>query len=303
MRRFISVKDIDVNGSPHVRGEYRMEVAEEYSEFYKQKKHGMPDPVLFKVVDKLFVGDGMHRIAAMEIAKATTQTFEVIDGTWHDCVKFALRSNVANGIRRSNSDKRACAILAVKEFPSLSNVLLADSCAVGDDLIGEVRKEMEDKKLIPRLEKRTGADGRSMPSTKKGIGEAEDKMEKTKGVSGLGKDATGYPLTEKSSIYWDRIQEIVDLRDHVSAIKRSIAIAMKEEDPLFSEFNFSAFEADIDRIDKNLSLAMPYSVCPKCQGNVVEMCRLCSGRGVISKFKFDTGVSEELKNIRKASIK
>ena len=309
MRRFVKISDIDVKGSPHVRGEYRMDIVEEYAEQYRQKKHGMPDPILYKVGDKLLVADGMHRIAAMEMAQATTQTFEVVEGTWQDCVRFALRCNVANGIRRNSADKRACVMLALKEFTGVSDSQLADSCAVGDDLIAQVRKEMEDKKVIPRLATRIGKDGKVRPAKSKGSDEDTGAVEKTEIVSGYGKDSTGYPITEKSSVYWDRRSEVESLLAGLSAICRQINVARgseesgREADLLFAECNFNALEADFDRITTNLQLALPYAVCPSCQGQTVDKCRMCSGRGIISKFKFDTQVPAELKKIRKAGAK
>ncbi len=304
MRKFINIKDINVKGSPHVRGEYRLDVAEEYAERYREKKHGMPDPVLFKVGKELFVGDGMHRIKGMELANATTQTFEVMDGTWEECVSFALCSNVANGIRRSDEDKRACAELSIREFPTLSDVALAEKCLVGKTLIGEVRKMLEASKEIPKVTQRVGRDGRTTSTPKpKGSNDSADTMEKPEVVSGHGKDATGFPLTEKSLVYWNRGAEVEELLKHLKAIERGLMVAKKEKDIMFVECNFNAFEADFDRVITNLELALPYAVCAKCQGQLVDKCRLCGGRGIISKHKFDTGVPAEMKKLRKDSIK
>ncbi len=299
--KIISIADIDIKGSPHVRGEYRQEVAEEYAIQYRLKSHGMPKPVLFQsetIKPALYyVADGMHRIEAMKLAGRKEQAFEVIKGSWHDCVKYALKANVANGIRRSNADKRACVMLALKEFPKLSNGALSDACAVGDDLVASVRKELDG--VIPKFEKRTGKDGRETTAPK-AKHEAESKVEKAQVVAGFGVDATGYPHTQQSVKYWGRADEIKDLLGDIAIVERALKDAKRNKDLLFSEVNFNSMESDLDRISAGLALAMPYAVCPSCSGKLVDTCKLCRGRGVISKFLWDTGVPKELKKIRGA---
>ncbi len=294
-KKLITISDINTKGSPHVRGEYRSDVAEEYSAQYKHRNHTMPEPVLFRVGEDLFVADGMHRIKAMELAGLKVQTFDVRVGSWQECVKYALSANVANGIRRSNSDKRACVTLALKEFPKLSNGALSDYCAVGDDLVASVRKDLDGS--IPKFEKRTGKDGREMPAPK-GKHEAEDKVEKAQVVAGYGVDATGYPLTAKSAKFWGRSDEVASMLRDIHGIEFKLKESKKHKDPLYSEINFNSIEADIERVESQLKLAIPHTVCPSCQGMLVETCKLCSGRGVISKFKWETSVPKELKKIR-----
>jgi hypothetical protein len=296
--KLIKLELINIKESPHVRSEYKQDTAEEYAEQYKVDKSQMPDCVLFETsAGNYLVADGMHRIAAMKLAGLKSNTFDVRTGSRTDCVKFALKCNLSHGIRRSSADKRACVELALREFGEVSNNSLSDACGVGVDLVIKVRQELESKKEIPKFEKLKSSDGREFKRKNKDE-EDSNSVEESKVESGFGKDKTGYPHTANSFKYADRSQEVASLIFSVSDAFKKIKKAKSDKDLLYCEVNFNSIETDFERIIMMLKVAIPYAVCPSCQGQVVDKCRLCSGRGVISQFKYETGVSEELKKIR-----
>jgi len=296
--KLIKLEHINIKESPHVRSEYKQETAEEYAEQYKLDKAEMPDCILFETsAGSYLVADGMHRIAAMKLAGMKSNTFDVRSGSRTDCVKFALKCNVSHGIRRSSADKRACVELALREFGEVSNNSLSDACGVGVDLVIKVRQELEKKKVIPKFDKLKSSDGREF-KRKQTDEDDSDNMEKGKVVSGYGKDKTGYPHTANSAKYAERAEEVMSLIDSISESYKTIRKAKSEKDLLYCEVNFNSIETDFERVLMMLKVAVPYAVCPSCQGQIVDKCRLCSGRGVISQFKYETGVSEELKKIR-----
>jgi len=300
--KLIKLEHINIKESPHVRSEYKQETAEEYAEQYKLDKAEMPDCILFETsAGSYLVADGMHRIAAMKLAGMKSNTFDVRSGSRTDCVKFALKCNVSHGIRRSSADKRACVELALREFGEVSNNSLSDACGVGVDLVIKVRQELESKKQIPKFEKLKSSDGREF-KRKKQNEEDSDTVEEGKVVSGFGKDKTGYPHTANSFKYAGRTDEVSTLINSITDAYKTLKKAKSDKDLLFCELNFNSIETDFERVIMMLKVAIPYAVCPSCQGQVVDKCRLCSGRGIISQFKFDTGVSDELKKIRRMKI-
>ncbi len=154
---------IDLKASPKVRSSVRKDVVDEYFDLYEAKEK-MPEVVLFEVTkERYLVADGMHRVSAMmqfpEISK-WAWTMDVRKGDYAECLRFALRANDKHGLRRSNEDKRQSVITALKEFPKTSNVLLAEIAGVGDELVAELRKDLTNANIIPKVEKTTGKDGK-----------------------------------------------------------------------------------------------------------------------------------------------
>ena len=89
--------------------------------------------------------------------------------------------------------------------------------------------------------------------------------------------------------------------DELGQFERKLKKAQSMEDLMFAEVNISAAMADIDKIYTNLRTAIPYAVCTQCQGQPKTQpkgeCRLCIGRGVISKFRWDK-VPAEIRKMR-----
>lgn len=315
MKKIISLADIDVTHSPVVRAEYRHEIAEEYAEQYRLKKNTMPMPVLFLVGKTWLIGDGLHRINAMKMAGLKQHVFEVMEGSRHDCVRYALMSNVGHGIRRTNADKWTCVKLALHEFNGMSDAIIADYCAVANSFVATVRNAMIEAKELEPVDTRTGADGKVRPSnitrTKVEPSKTKENSEKTASeaasaapsiavVPGAGEavlDETGYAVPDRARPVWDRRHEIDPFLDTIESLKADIEKAAASGDILFAEVSFKALIADCANVRGQLLLAKPFATCPNCQGQLPEKCRLCLGKGVVSKFRYDTA-PEELKKMR-----
>ncbi len=67
---------------------------DEYADRYKEKT-SMPAPILFvKVKGKLLIGDGWHRLLAMQKLGLETARCEMRFGSFQDCLKFALEGEL-----------------------------------------------------------------------------------------------------------------------------------------------------------------------------------------------------------------
>lgn len=328
MKKLFKAKDldkIDHDGSPKVRDEVRKDTVQEYAENYEALVK-MPEPVLFEVEkDHYLIGDGWHRIAAMHSLGdkgAQSWIFDVQKGSYEDCLVFALQANLRHGVRRSNADKRQCAITAVQQFYEKSNEAIASVAGVGPTLVMEVRSEMEHKDKIPVSTTRKGKDGKVYARSSKRGPESNKKDKKTNdstkvevagavpdSTASVGKfiaptdeyDKTGYIIPEDIKPLWERSDEIEEIMSRLSEIKCVVDKAIKASDPLYAEVSNSII-ADLKMVREAVSYALPYSVCPTCNGKNSAKCGFCRGRGLVSEIRYGT-VSESLRKIREATCK
>lgn len=329
------IDKIDLKHSPVVRAEMNDDAVENYADAYRTKKN-MPPCVLFETAQgALLVADGRHRIAGMTKAGVKLTRFEVYKGTYEDCTKFALGCNTSHGVQRTNADKRIAVRLALQTFPKISNAQIAEIAAVGDDMVAGIRKELEGIKSIPQAEKRTGRDGKnydpSANSSHRKTTTAEPKNHENKGkpedsknpnpvpsrpasngsshqadALPVHRDETGYPIPEGILSLWQRRCEVTVLLEQLDSIKKRVSAALaegkeKERDPIFAEVR-NTILTDFANLKMQINRAVPYAVCPYCQGKLTDNCTFCSHRGFVSESLFRT-ISEDLKKIRAVASK
>src|SRR5438552_14108 len=115
-------------------------------------------------------------------------------------------------------------------------------------------------------------------------------------------DKTGYPVPARAMKYWSRAKEMQGLLDLISAARSAIR-KQNQDDRIFVELRLQEVVAILNDAYRQFAVAVPYAVCPTCQGQAPDTCRLCTGRGVISKFRFTTCVPSDLKAVRDKAIK
>lgn len=112
------------------------------------------------------------------------------------------------------------------------------------------------------------------------------------------RDKTNYPIPDHRLELFDREHEAKALLTHISDVRSTLRRAKETRDKLFSPIDIDGALTDLDRIFTELKLAVPYAVCPWCQGQTSDQCKACKKRGVISEFAWKTQVPEELRTIR-----
>lgn len=134
--------------------------------------------------------------------------------------------------------------------------------------------------------------------TAKAITKAAAEVDKPRITAGppIVKDEVGINVPAKALVYWNRRDEILEMMKDLSDIKVQIASSQKADDPMYIEIGNSTI-ADLALCREGVSYALPYTVCPTCNGQLVEKCSLCKGRGVISKHLYQT-VPLEIRNMR-----
>lgn len=96
-------------------------------------------------------------------------------------------------------------------------------------------------------------------------------------------DCRGRQIPEDLLPVWNRRQEVQDLATAVSRVRVALAKAHAGKDPLWWELSYQGVKSDLDKAFHAISAAEPWCVCPMCQG---IGCRSCSGRGLMSEYRF-----------------
>jgi hypothetical protein len=317
-KKIIFINDIDFKGSPQVRYDVRDDAVLDYAERYNAKQP-MPPVDLFLIPgSKVYlIGDGLHRTLAQQSLKRKAIEANVHSGTLEDCIKFALLANAKHGLRRTNADKMQCASCALRQWPALSDRALADLAGVSHPFIASARGDMESKKQIEPPKERTGRDGKERtikPNTASKTSELEtvtssksltERFPKKKGDI-VDVDKTGYPIPKVIVKYWERTEEVQEILSTISSIVGALKKAQKDEDLMYAEVVFSNAIGDLDKAHTMIQTAVPYAVCATCQGHPDTQekgCRMCKGRGLISKYRWDRLVPDEIKKLRGKAVK
>src|SRR5262249_16003244 len=91
------------------------------------------------------------------------------------------------------------------------------------------------------------------------------------------------------------LQKLADARGFIRGLQGT-------SDPLFNECDLNGMLVELDGVYGDLKRAIPYAVCPYCQGKIFETCLNCKKGGVVSRFIWDTAVPSDLKEVRRRAI-
>jgi hypothetical protein len=114
----------------------------------------------------------------------------------------------------------------------------------------------------------------------------------------VAKDAIGYPIPTERLAIFQRTSFAELLLNKLADVRGAVRRAMENDDLLFRECKLNEVMIELDNIYAELKRAVPYVVCPTCQGIYADACRTCNGRGVISKFLWDNTISYDVKTNR-----
>ena len=327
----LALNDIRIDGGTQARNQIDSATVGEYAELYAADIQ-LPPVVVFHDGKDYWMGDGFHRFHAARRAGRQTLDADVRPGTIDDARWFAVGANRTHGLRRTNQDKRRAVELALSMHPERSDRQLAEHVGVNDKTIATVRAELVQVRnsapgqaVTVATSKREGRDGKQYPAPPPPIPDPPRTAlappppgqppppavtpsapaaavpepappPERKPDEPHGRDAVERVIPDVCSEVFGRAHEAKRLLAAVSEVRVALRRAVQAHDPLYAEVNASAVLAELDRAYDLLAVAVPYAVCPSCQGNAqLTGCRLCSGRGAISRFKWDTCVPEETK--------
>ncbi len=159
----LSLSVIDIHGGTQGRAATNDEAVGSYADEMEAGTVFPPVTVYFDGA-KHWLADGFHRYLAAKRTERETIAAEVHAGSRTDALRHALGANAANGLFRSNADKRNAVEIALEEWPDLANPVIAELCKVSADLVRRCRTEMEKAMRIDKPRKVTGRDGKQYPA-------------------------------------------------------------------------------------------------------------------------------------------
>ena len=111
-------------------------------------------------------------------------------------------------------------------------------------------------------------------------------------------DETNWEIPEELQPLWSRRNEVMEMLKSVAGMRNKLEEFQKTKDLLFSTVRFTDAMMALDRAHQEIKNAQLWAVCTSCQGRDPSRCKLCKGRGILSKFAWDTFVPAEIKVIR-----
>ena len=308
------IKLADIDTSLTVRAETNLATVSEYAEAMLDTANKFPPIAVFDIGNgKLLCADGSHRVEAARRNKFIDIAAEIRTGSRSDALKYALGSNVAHGLRRTNADKRQSVTLALAEWPKMADREIAKMCAVGDHLVSELRKEMTANCVIPAVEKRVGADGKTRsvpkpPKRKPPVINVESEVSPAEpspdAIRKRLEDGMGLEIPDKCRAVWAAGEEVSNWIQMVKSVEGKIKNLQEDSgDFLFQQgqVNAQSLFMLLGNVVSQLEAMKPYAVCT-CLGKQGDACMLCKGKGLLGKFYWHQNVPEETRNLRKVWI-
>lgn len=303
----IDISKLNTRDSPQVRERINESVMLEYREAM-QRGEKFPPIEVADTNEGLLLIDGYHRVAAFAgLSKGTKIQANITKMNKTQAIATALHANVEHGLRRSNEDKRQCVLLALRTWPDQSNVSISNRCKVDDKTVAKIRRELESAGAIKETATRVSRDGKKMPAKvmrpankNKAVKDARQAAKSPDGKARQYVDALGKAIPVACNQYWERSHEVVDFTSALKEVRD--AVASRDGDKLYVEVNMKQFVANLNQAMDLLRAAVPYAVCPVCQGHPETQkgeCRLCSGRGLVSYFRYSL-TPEKVKKMNKS---
>jgi hypothetical protein len=158
----IKLTEIRIDGGTQTRAEISNATVEEYADAVLEGAKFPAVDVFFDGVES-WLADGFHRYHAHKRAKVTDIFAAIHSGSKDDALVFALGANRANGLRRTNEDKRKCVRIALDRWPEWSDRRIAEVCGVHNETVAKQRSLVTESVTITQ---RIGKDGVKQPATK-----------------------------------------------------------------------------------------------------------------------------------------
>lgn len=149
-----------------IRDDWDTSIVSQYAEAM-QDGDVFPPVVVYCDGENYYLADGFHRVLAAEKLEWREIDADVRVGGRQDAIWYALAANKIHGLRLSRDDVRQAIKRALQEFPDRSNREIARQIGCGDQLVSEMRAELEKNCVIPAVEKTVGADGKLRPAKRK----------------------------------------------------------------------------------------------------------------------------------------
>lgn len=284
MSKIIAIKSIAIDGGTQARAAINEEVVTEYAERMAQGDK-FPPVIVFHDGSRYHLADGFHRTLAAARNKQASIEADVRQGTLDDAVWFALGANRNNGQRLTRSDVRHAVELALKRWPDKTQESIAEQVGCSQATVQRVHAELIQLNKLHLPPTRTGADGKERPTTyakrtpmptnpPKPIVAPRTVQLTGSTPTTLYTDCVGRQIPAWLNPIWEAREAIESHIATLKGIRFSIETRHKEQDKAYLRITAVTL-AKIQHVEGELKDAMPYAVCPVCQG-VEGGCKCCT---------------------------
>ena len=311
----ITIDDLERNGL-QTRVALDESTVVEYADAMRGKAH-LPPVTAFCDGKKIYLADGFHRVEATMRCGWRKIKADVREGSFADALKHALGANANHGLRRTNADKQRCLQLAWENRRELFGAndptadWLANVCGVSDRTAKNYYSQMcaNCTDLTPV---RQNAKGRTYtvptrppmrktppptrtvasnplptrpapvrPPVKKGYHIGPDGKQHADGVA---LDRFGVEIPDRIVIAFTVGTEAL------KNLAKTISQAKQESKAI----NLQRCTLNLEAAYAEVKAAIPFCVCPACQGNG---CKACRDTGYQTEDQFDRNSPEWLDEI------
>ena len=142
--RTLPIKDIFIDQSLQIRTGMNQETVNDYAEAMRAGAAFPPIDLFEDNEGRLWVGDGLHRIAGKSAAGFTEIDAKVRQGTRRDALLYAAGANAKHGLPRRREDKRKAVetLLRDREWSSWSDREIARATATSHTFVAHLRQAL-----------------------------------------------------------------------------------------------------------------------------------------------------------------
>lgn len=301
----ILIANIRTDASVQSREKINLEYVQELVDQLKAGKR-LPPVDVYRDGEEIWMADGWHRLLGHQEANKKTIRAEVHKGGRKEARWHSVASNQSHGLRRTNEDKRRCVKMALEDHPEMSDQAIAEHVGVSDRHVSGIRSELTRLGKVSPVTTRVGVDGVARkipppPPPNQRVTQPPPPGNRVlppppapripppptvpKKAEVLGED--GKPIPDHLHPLWNRAPELQEILSDLSRIKGMLTRAQDNDDPLFRDVNYNSALAALATLYGDIKATKPYALCPHCHGKIVDNCRACNKRGLISEFRYN----------------
>jgi hypothetical protein len=312
--RLVPLTKIRVDPAAQVRQKALSSVVRTYALAMKeQMKEGtwrFPPIVLFDDGSAWWLGDGRQRCAAAAQAGLSEILAEMRSGSERDALLFAISSNNEHGLPRSRADKHKAValLLADAEWRQWSDCEIARRCQVSqpfvsklrsgasNNVMGCARKARRDDKVYDILPPTPAPAANESDSARRGS-PTPTSAPAVNGTSPPPRDCLGITLPDRTIPIFAALspfeaaqklhEQLAGLIEQIGqmpggeALRPHLVFRHREGKQMFHA-------PELEMFAKKLRSAAPYcGHCPQCRIMQTRACKLCGGRGWLTREGFD----------------
>jgi hypothetical protein len=319
--RQIPLGSIPTDETSQARVKIRPAVVRAYAQAMKQQlaegSLRFPPVVLFSDGQRYWLADGFHRVLAAREAGLTEFPADVRPGSQRDALLYSISSNTGHGLPRNNADKRKAVslLLADPEWSRWSDHEIARHCQVSQSMVSRLRKGASELgvQIEPRKVKRGHTVYEMQPKMRSAKEPAPDEGATAPATAAPACDRVGLPLPPDAAPAFAVAGDFATaeaLLAQLAAVVDRLAqgaggaayrqhLVCRAGD---GRASFSSPELKI--FGQKLGSAAPHcGRCPRCQprhaGRTQPACKLCGGRGWLSKAEFATCTHQERQELER----